>query len=171
MDLYTEPYIDHNGRMIDSSASDTIRAGDLVVALRCVLGLPPLDRPPTDDIPAHVPAELEVEGVNARWLIAWTVAGLELFARAEVPTMAATTIAARRTVANLAMDATCGRLTVAARLLCSGRGNVRRTLEEAGCYPWRDPMDRHPPIHPVPWCRCADGSDGHPDDQGEYDAA
>lgn len=149
-----------------SPHSDTIRAQDLVVALRCVLGLPPLDRPPTDDIPAHLAADLTVEGLNARWLIAWTVAGMELFSEGKLPTMAAAIIAAKRAVSAIAMDAQVGSLSSAARLLCTGSKNVRRTLEEAGAWPWQDPVDRNPPVEPVPWCRCAGE-----DDEAEADAA
>ena len=145
---------------------DTVRAQDLVVALRCALGLPPLDRPPTDDIPAHLAAALEVEGLNARWLIAWTVAGLELFSEGKLPTMAAALIAAKRTAAVIAMDAQLGNLSSAARLLCTGRVNVRRILEEAGAWPWVDPFYRHPPVEPIPWCRCAGD-----DEDAEEDAA
>lgn len=135
--------------------SDTARAQDLVVALRCALGLPPLARPPTDDIPAHLAADLEVEGLNPRWLIAWTVAGLELFSEGKLPTMAAATIAAKRTVAAIAMDAQLGNLTSAARILCTGSRSLRQTLEEAGAWPWIEPFYRHPPVEPVSWCRCA----------------
>ena len=152
--------------MPDRSQTDTIRAQDLVVALRCALGLPPLDRPPTDDMPAHLAADLAVEGLNARWLIAWTVAGLELFSEGKLPTMAAAIIAAKRTVSAIAMDAQIGNLSSAARLLCTGRLNVRRVLEEAGSWPWQDPIYRHPPTEPVSWCRCA-GADG----EAEADAA
>lgn len=155
-----------------ASPNDTIHAADLVVALRCALGLPPLDRPPTDDLPGHLDPGLVVEGVNHRWLIAWAVAGLELFAEGTLPTMAAAIIAAKRIVSTIAMDAQCGSVTSAARLLCTGTRNLRRTLEEAACYPWRDPMDRNPPIHPVPWCRCADGLEDYPSRHaGDHDAA
>ncbi|MEX1364529.1 MAG: hypothetical protein AB1Z98_15490 [Nannocystaceae bacterium] len=142
-----------------ASPSDTLHAADLVVAFRCALGLPPLDRPPTDDLPGHLDPGLVVEGVNHRWLIAWAVAGLELFAEGTLPTMASATIAAKRVVSTLAMDAQGGSVTSAARLLGTGTRNLRRTLEEAACYPWRDPMDRHPPTDPVSWCRCADELD------------
>lgn len=134
---------------------DTVRDQDLVVALRVALGMPPLDRPPADDIPAHLAAALEVEGLNPRWLIAWTVAGLELFSEGKLPTMAAALITAKRTVAAIAMDAQLGNLSSAARLLCTGRVNVRRILEEAGAWPWVEPFYRHPPVEPVSWCRCA----------------
>lgn len=147
--------------MLDRSSTDTVCAQDLVVAFRCALGLPPLDRPPTDDIPAHLAAELEVEGLNARWLIAWAVAGLELFSDGKLPTMAAAIITAKRTVAAIAMDAQLGNLASAARLLCTGRVHVRRILEEAGAWPWADPIDRHPPTEPVPWCRCAGEEEDH----------
>ena len=143
--------------------NDTVRAQDLVVALRCVLGLPPLDRPPSDDIPAHLPTNLEVEGLNPRWLIAWTVAGLELFSWGELPTMAAAIIAAKRTVAAIAMDAQGGTLSSAARLLHTGSRNVRRVLEEAACWPWVELFYRHPPVEPVSWCRCAGEGDTEAD--------
>ena len=146
--------------MPDCSSTDTVRAQDLVVALRCALGLPPLDRPPSDDMPAHLAVDLEVEGLNARWLIAWAVAGLELFSDGKLPTMAAAIITAKRTVAAIAMDAQLGNLASAARLLCTGRLNVRRILEEAGVWPWEDPIDRHPPTEPVSWCRCAGEEEG-----------
>ncbi|MEX1369297.1 MAG: hypothetical protein AB1Z98_39585 [Nannocystaceae bacterium] len=125
------------------------------MSLRCALGLPPLDRPPTDDIPAHLPADLEVEGLHSRWWIAWCVAGLDLFSRGELPTMAAAIIAAKRTVAAIAMDAHYGRLSVVARMLSTGPKNVRRTLEEAGTWPWVESFYRHPPTDPISWCRCA----------------
>lgn len=151
--------------------SDTIRAQDLVVALRCALGLPPLDRPPSDDLPAHLAADLAVEGLNARWLIAWTVAGLELFSEGKLPTMAAAIIVAKRTVSSIAMDAQHGRLTSAARLLCTGSRNVRRTLEEAGAWPWLEVFFRHPPVEPVSWCRCAaDHEEPDAEDTGLEDA-
>jgi hypothetical protein len=38
--------------------ADSIRATDLVVDLPLALGLAPLDRPPTDDIPAHLSVDL-----------------------------------------------------------------------------------------------------------------
>jgi len=153
------------------SQRDTTRAQDLVVSLRCVLGLPPLDRPPTDDIPAHVPADLAVEGLNARWLIAWTVAGLELFSEGKLPTMAATIIAAKRTVSTLAMDAHFGRVSVVARMLATGTRNVRRTLEEAGTWPWIESFFRHPPVEPVSWCPCAAEHEdpGHDDEDPGHD--
>lgn len=144
--------IGHGDRM---EHPDSIRAIDLVVALRCILGVPPFRHSPVFDMPAHVPVDLVVRGVNQSWLIAWMIGGLHLFDGCEMPTMAAAIIAAKRTVANLAMDEQAGKVTSAARLLRTGRPNIRRTLEEAGCFPWVDPIDRHPPIAPVPWCRCA----------------
>lgn len=150
---------------------DTTRAMDLVVSLRCALGLPPLDRPPTDDIPAHLSADLAVEGLHRRWLITWTVAGLELFSEGRLPSMAAAVIAAKRTVATIAMDDQCGRLAVAARLLATGKKNVRRTLEEAGAWPWVDPFYRHPPVDPVSWCRCAAEHEDTDHEDEEYEGA
>ena len=140
---------------------DTIGATDLVVALRCILGIAPLDRPPTDDMPANIAPDLEVEGLNPRWLIAWVIAGMELFSAGKLPTLAATIIAARRTVAALALDAQLGSVTSAARLLATGPKNLRRVLEEAGAFPWRDPFDRHPPTVRMPGCVCeGEATDG-----------
>lgn len=132
----------------------TTRARDLVVALRCTLGLPPLDRPPSDDIPAHLAPDLEVEGLDARHLIAWVISGLELFSDGKLPTMDAAIVTAKRTVAVLAMDALFGNLSSAARLLYTGSRNVRRILEDAACWPWVELIDRHPPVEPISWCRC-----------------
>lgn len=146
-----------------SPSSESLSAQDLVVALRCALGLPPLDRPPTDDIPAHLPADFEVEGLNARWLIAWTVAGLELFSWGKLPTMSAAIITAKRTVAAIAMDAQGGSLSSAAQLLGTGSKNVRRVLEEAACWPWVELFYRRPPVKPVSWCPCAGDDDAHAD--------
>lgn len=141
--------------------ADSIRAVDLVVALRCALGLPPLDRPPTDDIPAHLPANLATEGLNPRWLILWCIAGLELFSWGRLPSMAAAIIAARRTVASIAMDAQLGCVASSARLLSTGTKNLRRILQEAGTWPWVDPFYRNPPIEAVSWCSCGGEDDEH----------
>lgn len=149
--------------------ADSLRATDLVVALRVALGLPPLDRPPTDDIPAHLAATLAVEGLNPRWFILWCIAGLELFSWGRLPSMAAAIIAARRAVASIAMDAQLGCLASSARLLATGSKNLKRVLEEAGAWPWVDPLYRNPPIEPVSWCRCA-GEDG-PDQHGHSERA
>jgi len=147
--------------------ADLLRATDLVVALRVALGLPPLDRPPTDDIPAHLPADLAVEGLNHRWFILWAVVGLQLFAWGKLPSMAACIVAARRAVASIAMDAQLGCLASSARLLATGPKNLKRVLVEAGTWPWVDPFYRHPPIEPVSWCRCA-GEDEDKPDPGEF---
>lgn len=135
-----------------------IRAVDLVVALRIILRLPLYDRPPTDDIPAHLPADLSVRLLHARWFVAWCVAGLELFAGRR-PSMAAAILAARRTVATMAINDEVGQLDEAARSLRTGSTNLRRVLDEAGAWPWVDPADRDPPGKHAPWCSCT-GEDG-----------
>jgi len=150
--------------------ADPLRATDLVVALRVALGLPPLDRPPTDDIPAHLPADLAVEGLNHRWFILWAVVGLQLFAWGKLPSMAACIVAARRAVASIAMDAQLGCLASSARLLATGPKNLKRVLVEAGTWPWIDPFYRNPPIEPVSWCRCA-GEDEQPDEHATSERA
>jgi hypothetical protein len=140
--------------------ANTTRARDLVIALRCALGLPPLERSPADDIPTHLAADLEVEGLNPYRLIAWVIAGLELFSDGKLPTLDAAIVTAKRTVAVVAMDAQLGSLSSAARLLYTGSRNVRRILEEAKCWPWVELLHRHPPVEPISWCRCA-GDDGY----------
>ena len=155
--------IGHGERM---EHADSIRATDLVVALRVALGLPPLDRPPTDDIPAHLPATLATEGLNPRWFILWCIAGLELFSWGTLPSMAACIVAARRAVACIAMDSSLGCLASSARLLATGPKNLKRVLVEAGTWPWVDPFYRNPPIEPVSWCSCGGGEDEP--DPGEH---
>ena len=140
---------------------EPIKATDIIVALRCILGLPPLDRPPSDDVPAHLPVTLVVHALHARWWLAWCVAGLELFSRRERPTMAAAILAARRTLAT--MDDEVGNLGAAARSLSTGSRNLRRVLEEAGAWPWQDPIYRDPPVKRISWCACTA-------DDGEYAA-
>lgn len=134
---------------------DSIRAVDLVVALRCVLGLAPLDRPPSDDIPAHVAVSLVAHLHHARWWLAWCIAGLELFSR-QRPTMAAASLTARRTMATMAIDDEVGKLAPAARSLATGSRNLRSILEGCSRWPWEDPIFRDPPIRRVPWCNCGD---------------
>lgn len=65
---------------------------------------------------------------------------LEPFSDGKLPTMAAAIITDKRTVAAIAMDAQLGNLASAARLLYTGRVNVRRILEEARAWPWADPI-------------------------------
>lgn len=55
--------------------------------------------------PARQPRD---RGLNARWLILWCIAGLELFSWGKLPSLAAAIIVARRTVATIAMDSSLG---------------------------------------------------------------
>lgn len=140
---------------------DQIKANDLVVALRIILGLSPLDRLPSDDIPAHLPATLTAYLFHARWWIAWCVAGLELFSR-QRPTMAAAILTAQRTMATMAIDDEVGKLGPASRSLATGKGNLRRILEGCSRWPWEEPIYRDPPVARISWCRCAAEDVGAP---------
>lgn len=114
---------------------------DLVVSLRCILGLPALYPAPAEDVPPPLPADLVVRAVDLRAWIAWAVAGLGLFSGG-VPTLGRARAEATRALVGIAMDRNGGNLTQAAKLVETSRRAFRDAMKKAGTYPWVDPLDR-----------------------------
>lgn len=114
--------------------------GDVVVpaaalALRSAVGLRPHDIAPGEHAGAlGEPQAALVVGVDLGAWIAWALAGLPLFSREPVPTMARTVAVARRVVLGVTMERVGGNMTHAAAALGMSRRGVRERLKVAGLY-------------------------------------
>lgn len=120
-----------------ASAADSrdVHVLDATVALRCAMGLRPMDPLPHDEVPATMPADLMVQNVDVRGWITWAVAGLVLFS-GRIPRWGEALRVMRQCLVALAMRRHDGVLERAAKAIGTSRTAARRSLIRAKLYPW-----------------------------------
>jgi hypothetical protein len=117
-----------------SAATRDVPVLDFIVALRCALGLDPLDPSPTGAVLPPMPLDLVVVAVDLHAWISWAVGCLPLFAGG-LPTGSWARMEEARVLVALAMVKG-GTISRAARLLDTSRSRLRAVLKDMGMHPW-----------------------------------